>query len=90
MENQKYLQHVEKIIESKSFGRSDTYGNLLRYLVRCTLENDVPKETTIASEIFGKSSFDPSQCTLIRVYAYNLRKNWGPTVGIKVFVTHWF
>ncbi len=74
VESQKYLQHVEEIIESKSFGRSDTYANLLRYLVRCTIEKDVPKETTIASEIFGKSSFDPSQSTLIRVYVYNLRK----------------
>jgi len=74
MENQEYLAHVERIIESKSFGRSNTYANLLRYLVRCTLKKDVPKETTIANEIFGKSSFDPSQSTLIRVYVYNLRK----------------
>jgi len=74
MEKQQYLQHVEKVIESKSFGRSDTYANLLRYLVQCTLDGDIPKETTIASEIFGKSSFDPSQSTLIRVYVYNLRK----------------
>lgn len=77
VENKRYLQHVEKIIESKSFGRSDTYANLLRYLVRCTLEHNVPKETTIANEIFGKSSFDPSQSTLIRVYVYNLRKKLG-------------
>lgn len=74
MENHKYLEHVEKIIESKSFGRSNTYANLLRYLVQCTIEGSIPKETTIAAEIFGKSSFDPSQSTLIRVYIYNLRK----------------
>ncbi len=65
---------VEKIIASKSFGRSDTYANLLRYLVACSLNKNVPKETTIASEIFGKTDFDPSQSTLIRVYVYNLRK----------------
>ncbi|WP_299530653.1 hypothetical protein [Ulvibacterium sp.] len=65
---------VEKIIASKSFGRSGTYANLLRYLVTCSLNKNVPKETTIASEIFGKTDFDPSQSTLIRVYVYNLRK----------------
>ncbi|WP_425236534.1 hypothetical protein [Ulvibacterium sp.] len=65
---------VEKIIASRSFGRSDTYANLLRYLVACSLNKNVPKETTIASEIFGKTDFDPSQSTLIRVYVYNLRK----------------
>lgn len=65
---------VEKIIASKSFGRSDTYANLLRYLVACSLNKNIPKETTIASEIFGKTEFDPSQSTLIRVYVYNLRK----------------
>lgn len=65
---------VENIISSKSFGTSTTYANLLRYLARCTFENNVPKETTIASEIFAKKDFDPSQSTLIRVYVYNLRK----------------
>lgn len=63
-----------KITESKSFGRSKTYANLLEYLVDCTINQNVPKETTIASEIFGKSGFDPSQSTMVRVYAYNLRK----------------
>ncbi len=74
MKNEEYYTVVEKIIESKSFGHSKTYANLLRYLLRCTLANEVPKETTIAQEIFGKSDFDPSNSTLIRVYAYNLRK----------------
>ncbi|MBU3026478.1 MULTISPECIES: hypothetical protein [Zobellia] len=69
-----YGNYVNKIISSKSFGSSTTYANLLRYLVECTLENDVPKETTIATEIFAKKEFDPSQSTLIRVYIYNLRK----------------
>jgi hypothetical protein len=65
---------ANKIIKSKAFGNSSTYAILLRYLVRCTLDNDIPKETTIAREIFGKQDFDPSQSTLIRVYVYNLRK----------------
>lgn len=74
MDKELCLSVVERIIASKSFGRSDTYANMLKYLVECTLNSKVPKETTIASEIFGKEKFDPSQSTLIRVYAYNLRK----------------
>ena len=74
MKDVDYEAIVEKIIKTKSFGRSNTYANLLRYLVESSVRNDVPKETTIASEIFGKSSFDPSQSTLVRVYVFNLRK----------------
>lgn len=74
MKDKEYEAIVEKIIETKSFGRSNTYANLLRYLVASSIKNDVPKETTIAADIFGKSAFDPSQSTLIRVYVYNLRK----------------
>ncbi|NMH87532.1 hypothetical protein [Flavivirga algicola] len=74
MEKEHYSSIVETIIASKSFGRSDTYANLFRYLVECTIESQIPKETTIANDIFGKEQFDPSQSTLIRVYVYNLRK----------------
>lgn len=74
MEGGDYLVLVEKIIDSCSFGRSDTYANLLRYLMTCSIEDQVPKEATIAAEIFGKTNFDPSQSTLVRVYLYNLRK----------------
>ena len=64
----------QKIINSKSFGKSKTYANLLLYLVDCSKAGNIPKETTIASDIFGKSTFDPGESTLIRVYLYNLRK----------------
>ena len=74
MDKEPYTSIVESIIATKSFGRSDTYANMLRYLVECTIKGNIPKETTIASDIFGKEGFDPSQSTLIRVYAYNLRK----------------
>ncbi|WP_299547397.1 hypothetical protein [Seonamhaeicola sp.] len=74
MEPQDHHKLLERIISSKSFGKSGTYANLLKYLVNCTLNQNVPKETTIASEIFGRTDFDPSQNTLVRVYVYNLRK----------------
>ena len=54
---EEYSIYIDKIIGSKSFGNSTTYANLLRYLFRCTIEKNVPKETTIAAEIFGKKRF---------------------------------
>ncbi|MEO1012763.1 MAG: hypothetical protein AAFX53_15785 [Bacteroidota bacterium] len=74
MDSTEFEPLLDKIIASKSFGNSITYANLFRYLVNCTLTDDIPKETTIATDIFGKSNFDPSQSTLVRVYVYNLRK----------------
>ena len=75
MENSNvYDKIIAKIINSKSFGHSNTYANLLLYLVASTQQEDIPKETTIAAEILGKPNFDPSQSTLVRVYIYNLRK----------------
>ncbi|WP_209330908.1 hypothetical protein [Lunatimonas salinarum] len=74
MQKQDYEEIVARIIQSKSFGRSLTYANLLRYLATCTAEANVPKEATIAAEIFGKEDYDPSQSTLIRVYMYKLRE----------------
>lgn len=74
MEKAVFLELTEKIISSKGFGRSNTYANLLRFLVRCSLDEDAPKETIIAAEVFGKPDFDPSESTLIRVYVYKLRE----------------
>ena len=68
------MESVDRIVGSKSFGNSKTYENLLRYLVDCTLSGEIPKEVTIATDIFGKQDFDPSESTLVRVYVYNLRK----------------
>lgn len=73
MKKNRYSKEVAHIISSKSFGNSNTYANLLNYLVECSVNEDVPKEITIATVIFGKPSFDPSQSTLVRVYVYNLR-----------------
>ncbi len=65
---------VDRIIASKSFGRSVTYANLLRYLVACSESGDPPKEVTIAADILGKHDFDSSQSSLVRVHVYKLRK----------------
>ncbi len=69
-----FRETAQKIIASPTFGRSETYANLLNFLVEATLLGEVPKETTIAAKIFGDQSFDPSESTLVRVYVFNLRK----------------
>ena len=65
---------IDRIIASKSFGRSVTYANLLRYLVECSERGDPPKEIDIATDILGKSSYDSTQSSLVRVHVYKLRK----------------
>ncbi|MEM9258320.1 MAG: hypothetical protein AAGA62_01670 [Bacteroidota bacterium] len=65
---------VDRITQSKSFGRSETYANLLRYLVACSAAGNPPKEVTIAVEILGKTDFDSSESSTVRVYMYKLRK----------------
>jgi hypothetical protein len=73
-DEQLFRDTAQKIIDSSAFGRSETYANLLNFLVESTLTGDIPKETTIAEKIFGDHAFDPSESTLVRVYVFNLRK----------------
>ena len=64
-----------KITASGVLGRSRFYASLLEYLVTCTLEGRAPKEIEIAADVFGrKGDFDPSQDSMVRVYAHNLRQ----------------
>ncbi|MEQ6122308.1 hypothetical protein [Reichenbachiella sp. MALMAid0571] len=65
---------VNRIIESDSFGKSDTYANLLKYLVDCTKTNDIPKETTIGTHLFGLNAAENYDSAKVRVYVFNLRK----------------
>jgi hypothetical protein len=66
---------VAKIAASGVLGRSRFYTSLLEYLVGCTLEGRAPKEIEIAADVFGrKGDFDPSQDSMVRVYAHNLRQ----------------
>jgi hypothetical protein len=66
---------VEKILESEGFKSSKTYKKLLLYLVESSINNEEPKEITIAIQVFGKGSdFNPGEDSSVRVYASNLRK----------------
>jgi hypothetical protein len=68
-------EHVQKIASSGALGRSRSYARLLDYLVDCASSGRTPKELEIAVEVFGKGAdFDPSQDSMVRVYAHNLRQ----------------
>jgi hypothetical protein len=66
---------AQKIRLSGVLGRSRSYAKLFEFLVRSSLEGRTPKEIEIATEVFAKDqSFDPSQDSMVRVYAHNLRQ----------------
>lgn len=68
-------QQADAIVRSRALGRSRSYARLLEFLVTCSLEGRTPKELEIAMEVFGKGAdFDPSQDSMVRVYAHNLRQ----------------
>jgi hypothetical protein len=66
---------VASIAQSGLLGRSRTYLRFLEFLLEQTIAGRVPKELEIATAVFGKGpDFDPSQDSLVRVYAHNLRQ----------------
>ncbi len=68
-------EEAQKIERSGALGRSRSYSRLLEFLVECSLNGRIPKELEIAMEVFGKGAdFDPSQDSMVRVYAHNLRQ----------------
>jgi hypothetical protein len=68
-------EQATKIVQSGALGRSRSYARLLEFLVECSLNDRTPKELEIAIEVFGRGSdFDPSQDSMVRVYAHNLRQ----------------
>lgn len=75
MVKQDYEAHIQRIIYSKGFGHSKTYASLLSYILHASVKGQVPKEISIAIDVFGKDeNYNPAQDTLVRVYMYNLRK----------------
>ena len=68
-------KQADSIVARGALGRSPTYARLLEFLVACVGEGRTPKELEIAAEVFGKGpDFDPSQDSMVRVYAHNLRQ----------------
>lgn len=63
-----------RILASESFRDSPKYQKLLRYLVDASNRGEVPKEVTVAIEVFNKdSNFNPSEDPSVRVHIHNLR-----------------
>lgn len=68
-------REVKTLCSSGALGRSDSYNRLLQYLADQYISGKIPKQTEIATDVFGKdSNFDPSQESLVRVYVHNLRQ----------------
>jgi hypothetical protein len=75
-DNEKHtlLALSREIVSSKRF-RNKKEARLLEYLVSSTLDGQIPKETTIALELFQKDSeFNPADDSLVRSSIYSLRK----------------
>lgn len=68
-------EQAAKIVASGVLGRSRFYSALLEFLVACAERDHAPKEIEIAAEVFNRGDeFDPSQDSMVRVYAHNLRQ----------------
>jgi hypothetical protein len=65
---------VEKILSSRDFKDSPVYKNLLTYLVEATMARRIPKEVTIAIEVFGKDpSYNSNKDSTVRYHVHILR-----------------
>lgn len=65
---------LKKILESSEFVNSQKNRKLLKFLFHTSIENLIPKEFDIASEVFDRDeNFDPSSDTIVRVSMHNLR-----------------
>jgi len=65
---------VNIMLQSKEFKDSPIYSNLLSYLTQSTLSKKIPKEITIAIDIFGKdSNFNSNKDSTVRHHILMLR-----------------
>lgn len=64
----------QSILNSKDFKDSAIYQELLTYLVNAVFEGIIPKEITIAIDVFGKSSaFNTNKDSTVRYHIHTLR-----------------
>lgn len=65
---------LERILKSSEFVNSQKNQKLLTYLINASIEDVIPREFDIASEVFNRDEkFDPSTDTIVRVSMHNLR-----------------
>jgi hypothetical protein len=85
---------LQRILQSRDFKDSQVYKNLLSYLVNSSLDEQVPKEITIAIDVFGKdSSYNTNKDATVRYHVHTLRnklenyyKNEGRDDKIRLFI----
>jgi hypothetical protein len=66
---------VSDILQGKDFKGSTIFQNLLTYLLTATLDEKIPKEITIAIDVFGKdSNFNSNKDSTVRYHVHMLRK----------------
>ncbi len=65
---------IQRIIQSGELGRSNTYGEILLYLMNCAIDGTSPKEIAIAIDVLGRDAdFDVGKDSIVRVHIYHLR-----------------
>src|SRR5262249_38480665 len=68
-------RHLAKLQVSEQLGKSETCRKLASYLVERALRDEVPKETEIAFDVFGKDpSFNGAEHSIVRVSVRTLRQ----------------
>jgi hypothetical protein len=85
---------IETILSSKDFKDSPVYKSLLSYLVSSSLAKNVPKEITIAIDVFGKdANFNSNKDSIVRYHVHVLRKkledyykNLGKHDSVRLFI----
>ena len=68
-------QQLDKVLGSELLAKSDTARKLLSYFAVRSARNEVPKETEIAFDVFGKGpSFSGAEQSIVRVSVRTLRQ----------------
>jgi hypothetical protein len=68
-------RHLQKVLLSESLAKAETPRKLLTYLTERALREEVPKETEIAFDVFGKDpSFSGAEQSIVRVSVRSLRQ----------------
>ena len=74
LSNEEKLLLLSGVIESNTFKGTARLKELLKYLVKCSINGIKPKESSIAMDVLGKDkSFDSKDDAIVRVYVNNLR-----------------
>ncbi len=68
-------KQLDQVLSSEQLAKSETSRKLLSYLAERSLREEVPKETEIALDVFGKdASFSGAEQSIVRVSVRTLRQ----------------